>query len=233
MTILSVVQNVSLAVGIDRPDTFVSSEDREMQEMRRVANQVALRIRDAEYDWQALQKVQTLTGDGLTADWDLPADYARMMTKAGLWSSRWGWSLEQVTSIDGWLEMLSTGFIPVTGQWSLYGDQIHVLPLMTATETVGFAYISNLIVKSSSGVLQSTFLADDDRFRLDENALELGMIWAWRSSKGQASDDDETNFNRALYTAMNNDKGSKPIVSGNARRANSWAKTAFPFRVGG
>lgn len=233
MTILSVVQNVALTVGIERPDVVMTSDDREMQEMRRVANQVARRIRDAEFDWQALQVIKTITGDGVTSAFDLPPDYARMTTKAGLWSSRWTWGMSQVSSTDEWLEMLATGFVPVTGQWAIFGDKLNILPALSVTDMVRFVYITNLIVRSKTGAYQESFVADDDTFRLSENALELGMIWLWRDSKGQASDDDETSFNRALYTAMNNDKGSKPIVSGNGRRASRSAKTAFPYRVGG
>ncbi len=233
MSILSVVQNVCLAVGLDKPDVVLSSTDREMQEMVRIANEVALRIRDAEFDWQTLQVIKTIQGDGVSEAFDLPDDYARMLTKASLWSSRWSWGLCHVTSPDEWLEMQVVPYIPVSGQWIIYADQIHILPICQSTETLKFFYISRNVVKPVSGSNKPLFTLDDDTFRLSERVLELGMIWQYRSQKGVASDDDETNFDRALYTAMNNDKGSKPVVSGNARRRFPGVKTAFPYTVGG
>lgn len=233
MSILSVVQNVCLAVGLDKPDIVLSSTDREMQEMVRIANEVAQRIRDAEFDWQTLQAIKTLNGDGVTEAFDLPDDYARMQTTARLWSSRWSWGLEHITNTDDWLETLVVPVVPVSGQWTIYGDQIHILPMCQSSETVRFFYISKNVVKPASGSSKPLFTLDDDTFRLSERVLELGMIWQYRSQKGAASDDDETNFDRALYTAMNNDIGSKPVVSGNSRKRAPGVKRAFPYTVGG
>jgi len=233
MTILSVVQNVCLAVGLDKPDVVLSSTDREMQEMVRIANEVAIRIRDAEFDWQSLQAIKTLTGDGVSEAFALPDDYGRMQMTARLWSSRWTWSLEHITNTDRWLETLAVPVVPVSGQWTIYGDQIHILPVCKSTETVRFFYISKNVVKPAVGSNKPSFTVDSDTFRLSERVLELGMIWQYRSQKGVASDDDEANFDRALYTAMNNDSGSKPVVSGNSRKRAPGVKTAFPYTVGG
>jgi hypothetical protein len=232
MTLLSVVQNVCLVVGLAKPDQVAASTDREMQEMMRVANEVAIRIRDAEFDWQALQVQTTLTGDGTAVDFNLPEDYARMPTKASIWSSRWSWSLQQVPSTDAWLELQAVPVMAVVGRWITFADQMHILPAMATGETAKFFYISGLIVKPSNGSNKALFDADTDTFRLSERVLELGMIWQWRSQKGQLGQDDEDNYSRALYTAMNNDNGSKPIVSGNARVRFRDARTAFPYTVG-
>ncbi len=232
MSILSVVQNVCLTVGLDKPDVVLSSTDREMQEMVRIANEVAIRIRDAEFDWQTLQAIKTIQGDGVAEAFDLPDDYARMQSTARLWSSRWSWGLQHISDPDGWLEMLAVPVVPVSGQWIIYDDQIHILPVTQSTETIRFFYISKNVVKPASGSNKPLFTADDDTFRLSERVLELGMIWQYRSQKGVASDDDESNFERALYTAMNNDKGSKPVVSGNARNRFHGVRTAFPYPVG-
>lgn len=230
MSILSVVQNVCLAVGLAKPDVVMSSGDREMQEMVRLANKVAVQMRDAEFDWQALTEVHSFTGDGTAEAFALPEDYQRMPTKGRIWSSRWSWEIQKIANIDDWLELISVPIQPVTGQWIIYGDEMHVLPVMADTETIRYPYISNLIVKQTGGALASSFMTDTDTFRLSEDALELGMIWAYRSQKGVASDDDENDYNKALYTAMNNDKGSKPVISGNTRRFDD-AKFAFPFKV--
>ena len=231
MTILSVVQNVCLAVGLPKPDTVLSSTDREMLELVRLANDVASDIRDAEFDWQALQLIRTFQGDAVAEAFDLPEDYLRMKTKATLWSSRWLWGMEHITDTDEWLELMTLPYVAVSGQWIIYGDQLHVMPVLDTADTVRFVYISKLMVKPASGPNKAAFDADTDMFRLSERALELGIIYRYRAQKGVASDDDENNYDQALYTAMNNDKGSKPVVSGNARRSFSDVGRAFPFKV--
>jgi hypothetical protein len=231
MTILSVAQNVCLAVGLDKPDVVMSSTDREIMELVRIANDVAILIRDAEFDWQVLQGIHTIAGDALADAFDLPEDYARMTTKGTLWSSRWTWGMNQVESIDKWLEMQVTPYVSVTGDWIIYGDQLHILPVMASTETVKFPYISDLTVKDDAGNKQNVFSTDTDTFRLSERALELGMIWKWKEQKGQPISEEENDYSRALYTAMNNDGGSKKVVSGNARRRFDGVKPAYPFVV--
>lgn len=232
MTILSVVQNVALAVGLERPDVVMSSTDREMQELVRIAGNVAILIRDAEFDWQALQKIEVITGDGVAEAHNLPDDYARMNTQASLWSSRWSWGFEKISDLNDWLDMIANNFMPMSGQWIIYGDQLHILPVTANTETVRYVYISNLIVKQAGGALVETFSADNDTFRLDEHLLELGIIWKYKAQKGQITDEDENDFNQALYTAMNTDKGSKNVISGNARRTFNGVKRAWPYTVG-
>ncbi|WP_312809351.1 hypothetical protein [Agrobacterium cavarae] len=230
MTILSVVQNVCLAVGIEYPDAVFSSDDRTMREMQRVVNDVAASIRDVEFDWQALQAIYLVTGDGAAGAFNLPSDYARMTTKGSLWSSRWSWGINKIASLDEWIEMQATPYVSVTGDWIIFGDQLHVMPIMAATETIRFPYVRNTIVRQAGGARATAFTADTDTFVLSERLLELGIIAKWKAQKGVPSEDLQEDFDKALYTAMNNDKGSKPIVSGNNRRFSD-VKTAFPFKV--
>ena len=233
MTILSVVQNVCLAVGIAQPDQVFASTDREMQEMARFANEAAQHILNVEFDWQALQVIRTMTGDGFSEAFDLPEDYSRMLATAGLWSNRWSWSFEPITSLEAWLEMQAVPFVAVNGQWIIFGDQLHILPVVGNAETVKFGYISKNIVKPNTGTNKPAFDADTDSFRLSERVLELCIIWKWLAQKGFPSDDAQDEYDRALYSAMNKDTGSKPILSGNRPRYGRGSKWAFPYTVGG
>lgn len=146
MTVLSVVQNVCLAVGLTRPDVVMTSQDREMLEMVRLANEVAIQIRDAEFDWQALSKIYTVTGNGSLSAFPLPDDYCRMTVAGNIWSSRWSWGLNKVPSLDEWIEKQVVPYTSVTGDWIIFGNELNIQPVMAGTEYVKFPYISNLIV---------------------------------------------------------------------------------------
>lgn len=233
MTVLQVCQSVALVVGLDKPDVVFSSTDREMQEMARLANEIADRLMLG-YDWQCLQTLKTYTGDDVAEAHDLPDDYDRMVEDASMWSSRWTWAFNHITSIDTWLEYQVVPYTFVNGNWIIFGDQVHVLPVMASTETLKFFYISENIVQSSGGSAKAAFTADDDSFRIDEKLLELGMIWQWRANKGVPYAEDMTNFEKRLNKRMTKDAGSNPIVSGNKgfnwKRSGAWA---FPQTVGG
>lgn len=231
MTVLSVVQNVCLVVGLDRPTQVTSSTDREMQEVTRLANEIANRLMNV-YDWQALQTLYTINGTGLTETFPMPADYDRMPQNQAMWSSRWTWAFNHVADVNTWLEYLVVPYTFVNGNWMIQGDQYHFLPIMAVGETMKFYYISENIIQSAAGANKAEFTADDDVLRIDEKLLELGMIWQWRANKGLPYQEDMLNYEKQLNKRMRRDKGSGPMISGNPQiwtRRGNWA---FPGTVG-
>lgn len=231
MTVLSVVQNASLAVGLDVPSQVFSSTDRDMQSMARMANLIAVRIARV-FDWQAITKKQSFTGDGVNESFALPADYGRMLRGSSLWSSRYSWQMNAITGLNDWLEMEVFPTNRLTGSWALFQNQIHVRPTMPSGELVKFYYIRNTIVVATDGTLKTRFSADTDSFALSEYLLELGIIWQWRASKGLPYAEDKTNYEIELGNLMDADRGSKPTI----RAKDDWrndARTAFAGVAGG
>lgn len=229
-TILSIIQNVTLAIGLDRPTAVFSSTEREHLELCRLANYAAETIRDA-CDWQTLQVMNTFTGDGTKEEFTLPDDYDRMKADANVWSSRWTWAFNHITSSDTWLEYQVVPYTFINGNWSIFGGDFHVLPLMATAETVKFFYVSKWAV---NGKTQELFTADTDTWDLNDRLLELCMIWLWRAGKGLPYDEDLASYNDKKTKEMDKDGGSKPTLSGNPmdigrRGATIWA---FPQTVG-
>lgn len=230
MSLLSVVRNVCLVCGKNVPDEVMSSEDRDMLEMARLANEMALMIADA-HDWQSLMVQATITGDGTEEAFDLPADFGRMPRKANLWSTRWQWDMNPIVGVDAWLEYQIWPTTLVLGSWIIYGDQFHVLPIMDDGDLVKYFYVSNKLVRNSAGTTKAAFTSDTDTFRLSERLLELGMIYKWKADKGQPHADRLNDFEEELASQKDRDSGSKPVISG-AHRIRSNAKTAYPFPAG-
>ena len=233
MTILSVCQRVSLVVALEKPDVVFSSTDRAMEELARLANEMAQRIA-GDFDWQKLQNIETITGDGSTEAHALPTDYDRMLRTASLWSSRWSWAFNHIADPDLWLEYQTVPYTFVNGNWMIYGGEMHILPVMETTETVKYWYISTNIVTSSGGSGKTEFTADDDSFVLDEKLLELGMIWQWRANKGLPYAEDMKNYEMQFNQLAKHDAGSGSVVSGRRYPGKTlrglWA---FPQTVGG
>ena len=229
MTILSVCQEVSQVIGLERPLGVMSSTEREHRELSALANEMAERILKA-HDWELLKTLATLTGDGSTTAFDLPSDYERMPKKQGLWSSRLSAPLQHVTDHDRWLERITTSFNSFTGAWTKLGGQIHILPAMVASETAKFYYVSNLIVAPESGANQTGFLLDGDTFRLSERLLKLGMIWQWKANKGLPYEEDMENFETLLSRLIDEDQGPEMLRIGR-NRIPSDAQIAYPWAL--
>ncbi|MCA0000958.1 MULTISPECIES: hypothetical protein [unclassified Mesorhizobium] len=225
MTILTVIQQAAMPVGLDKPLAVFTNTDREWQEMQVVANEAATVIAEA-FDWQKLRKIATVTGDAVAEGFDLPTDYGRMLATSSLWSSRFTWDMQHVVSSDDWLGMEVWPATPIYGRWTIFSNQIHILPVMAVSETAKFFYIQNQIVSGG----QTEFLTDTDTFVLSERLLKLAIIYLWKQSKGQDFAAELSDYEIALAQEMDKDGGSKPVVSGNScgrsfRRTNVWPGT--------
>ncbi|MBB6304045.1 hypothetical protein [Rhizobium leucaenae] len=229
MSLLSVCQNASLVIGLDKPDVIASSTDRPYQELFRLANEMAERISRG-HEWQLFSTVCTLTGNGSLIDFDLPADYDRMVTEANVWSSALETPLSRVEDIDEWLGFQVQSFDFVINAWIIFGNEMHIKPAMPTGETAQFFYQSNLIVKPSGGSNKARFTADTDTFRLDEQLLELGIIWQWRANKGLPYAEDMASYESLLERLVSRDKGAKILRSGR-KRVSRGVKIAYPRAI--
>jgi hypothetical protein len=229
MTILSVVQNASTKIGIARPTVLYAATTQDAYALQAVINDAVLTILNA-HDWHLLRTIETVTGDGSATGFALPSDYDRMLTTASLWSSRYQWAMDHIVDTDKWLELLTLPYTQVSGSWTVYGGELHILDTMASTETAKYWYISNLVVAPNAGSNKTAFTADNDTFRLNEELLRLCIIYKWKQSKLQDYSEEMQDFNILLNRMMHKDGGSKPVIHGNRTvRANyAWPGTASP-----
>lgn len=227
MTILRVAQKVSLKVGIEYPISLVTSTEREGQELFETIETVARAIID-EYDWQVLKVEGTITGDGTSTSFPFPADYARMLKKAKIWSSDIpNQPLEHITDTDAWLRDSVATFNPLYPQWTIYGGSIHIRPALAVGVTAKFFYIKRAFTATG----KVAFDSDNDVFVLDENLLRLGTIVQWKIDKGLPYSEDGDAYNTAFSVLVGADKGSKVLTVGR-QRSKYAVDVAFPVSLG-
>jgi hypothetical protein len=186
MSVLTAIQEACAeALGISPvPTVIYGASTRLAAELSAVANDVAAGI-IADHEWQKLRAIRTITGDGVTEDFDLPSDFDRMPTEVSFWSSRLGSRYSHITDLDQWLGLDVLNFDISLNAWTIYGGQMHIKPAPASGETVKFWYQSNLIATPAAGGANKTaFNLDNDIFRLSERLLKKGIAWRWRSSKG-------------------------------------------------
>lgn len=231
MTVLTAIQRASTSIGLGVPAVVFSSTEREHLELQDVANTVAGDIADF-YDWQALKAIATITGDGSDTAFALPSDYGRMLKKAELRASTFpGSPLEHITDSDEWLRIVVSGLTAGIGQWTIYDDEIHILPALANAAAAKYFYIKNTIVHPASGADKTRFTIDTDTFLLDEDALELGIIYRWKRNKGLPYAEELQDYNDKLAERAGNDKGSKILVVGRQRFGNGALEYAWPGTI--
>lgn len=235
MTILSVAQDMSAYIGIDRPLALVSSTEVEHQELVSVANRAADYIARA-YDWQKLSVVGTLTGDGTITSFDFPADFSKFTDDAGgearILTPVMAGPMYRIQDMNDWLEREVRQIGRVTYSWIMYGGQIHIKPALPAATDASFFYQSANII-SDGGVTptyKAAFTADSDVFRLDERMLMLCMLWMWRHSKQQSYAEYMAEFEKRKAEITASDKGPRSI-SFAPSRLRQGIPIAYPFEL--
>lgn len=231
MSVLSVAQSVCKVIGLEVPEGIVASTQREHVELAGVMQEMAQRIADA-YDWQLFNRLETMTGDGTTEDFDLPSDYGRMTFETQVWSSSLLTPLDRITSRDKWLELDIRTYEFIINAWIIYGGQMHVKPALASAVTAKYWYQSNLLFAPASGSNKAEFTADDDTYRLNERLWKMATIYQWRNNKGQPYAEDMADYEELKERLVMQDKGARMLVLGTQRIPGD-AKIAYPQSITG
>lgn len=226
MTVLSAAQSAALRLLGRKPTTIFSSSSTFEMELADLATEAAIAIAK-EHEWQKLKTLATLTGDGSTTAFDLPADYDRMVKDGNLHSSRYQTAyFSRVDSLDDWILIGDTLAEPSPGSWIVLGGKMNIKPAMASNETARFYYISRYI---ASGKV--VFSADADEFILPERLLTLGLIWRWRSQKRMEYAEDLQNYEIALSQEIARDRGAR-IISVGPQRYSGNVSMPYPGQLG-
>jgi hypothetical protein len=226
MTVLSVCQEAAIELSQTEPQSVFSTTDTFAKELRVQANKSAVAIMKA-YDWQALTKRATITGDGSDMSFPLPDDYARMVLKTNLASSASNIDLVKARDLDQWDYFQNHMSTTVPGYWMVLGGEVQIRPAPGSGVVHSYYYISKNIVSGN----KAAFTADTDTFVLPERLLTLSIIWRWRAMKRLEYAEDMANFNIAFAEETTADKGSRVLVAGRQRVPYN-VKTAYPGPLG-
>ncbi len=231
MTLLSVVKDVCATVGVLQPQSVFSNitGNRTMQEMLSLANEMAQRIAYDYRDWTKLKTTATFTGDGVTTNFNLPANFKRLLLTSNVWrSTSTQQSMRFIPDTDEWMNrrVAAASNSSAWGEWTMLGGQMLIYPTLAVGQSAYFAYLDKNCITLASGGRGDLFMADNDSFALDERVLRLGMIWQWKAQKGSPYAEDMGTYGDALANVMGHDSPA-PIFLGRAPISDS-AKTALP-----
>lgn len=216
MTLLTVVKDVCAAVGVLVPTSVFANitNNRTMQEMLSLANEMAQRIAYDTRDWTKLKKSHTMTGDGVTVAFEFPADYQRMLLTSNVWrTTSTQYPMTFVPDTDEWTGRRISDQSSAFGEWSNIGGQLHIHPVLPVGVSAYYAYLSKNCIALAGGGFGDTFMADGDSFVLGDRILKLGMIWQWKAQKGSAYAEDLSTYGDALTSVMGRDSPA-PIIVG-------------------
>ena len=217
-----------------KPQTVFSSAQQMEMEIVDLATDVAADIAGS-HDWRALTSIHTITGDGVTSSFDLPADYDRMVLAQAVHDpNNWFWGYSRITDLDEWIAVTTSGFFGITPcWWIMLGGQMQFAPTPADGAQASFPYVSKNFGRSANGATPiSVFSNDGDSFVLNERLLTLGLIWRWKAQKGLEYAEDMANYEKALSEDQARDKGAPAIRGRNWLGRRPRTSIAYPWPLG-
>lgn len=139
-----------------------------------------------------------------------PSDFDRISDRTQ-WDKTQHWEMLGPETPQQW-QWLKSGYI-ATGpriRWRILGGMFQIWPAQSTNEYLGFEYISNGAVLSSTGTAKQYFTADTDTCIFPDGLMILGLKNQYYKAKG-FGDQYAGDFESLLGIAKANDQGSATL----------------------
>lgn len=164
------------------------------------------------HDWQFLEGTATIQGDGVTSEFDLPADFGRIVNQT-VWSAnmrieamgpmspqQWGWIQFGIISIG------------VYFRYRILNNKMQIFPTPGVGDTLNFYYIKkNWVIDSFTGGTIDKILRGGDTPVFDRNLMIKGVKVRLWGQKGFDTTELSKEFNDSLSSYIAQSAGAPAI----------------------
>jgi hypothetical protein len=212
MSILTAVQDAMTLCGQPQPSGVVSNPDPTVLKFLAFA-QLEAETTGSDFNWRNLNIAMTLTGDGSTTLFALPADFERILQGQALWSQKYpSIPLQGPISSQDLLALKALPVMPVRPVWRLIGGQLEIWPALASAEIVNGEYRSTNPIVSGDGLTRKPrWTSDSDYALFPEIILRLGLIWRWKASKGLDYGEDFKSYQMEREKKSGHEAGGKIV----------------------
>ncbi|KGM35708.1 phage adaptor protein [Inquilinus limosus] len=214
MTLLSIVQDVALEVGVTPPTAVVGSLDLQAQQLQRIAQKEATALAQRSNWTRLIVPFEFTTVAGMPQPGALPAEMNRMSPGRVIWWVDMFRPILGPLTPEEWAAAISRPVSPgLWGYWRIIGEDLNIYPAPADGQTVrGECISSNWCIHAGTPeTYGDRWTADTDTTRLDEELITLGMIWRWRQTKGLDYAEDMATYERQVEQAAARNGGMKDI----------------------
>lgn len=210
MSLLTIVQEAAVRVGILKPTTAISSSDDAVRTLVSLAKQEgqSLYKRNA---WQALLQEKTFTTVAAALQTNsVPTDFGWYVSDTMFNRTTRRKVAGPLSSIE-WQRAQATLVTYVNPCFRIRADNIYLSPTPPAGETVAYEYITKNWCQNAGGTPQETWAVDTDTALIDEELHTLGIVWRYRKAKGLDYGEDFAVYEREVAQAIALD-GARPRI---------------------
>lgn len=201
-----------LLCGLSQPSGVVSNTEPSVAKFLAFA-QTEADITASDFNWRNLNIALTLTGDGTTTLFALPADFERMLQGQALYSTKYpSIPLQGPISSQDLLALKALPITPTRPVWRLIGGTLEIWPALANLEVVNGEYRSTNPIVSGDGLTRKPRWTNDSDYTLfPEIILRLGMIWRWKASKGLDYGEDFKTYQMERDKKAGHEAGGKIV----------------------
>lgn len=212
MTLLSLINGAQDTIGLNRSSVVVSSTDPNVRTLLALGQTEGRELLER-FAWPQTQEEATHT--------TLNAELQGVMTTIApgfayiLNQAFWNRTLTQpVTGPLSPTEWQLLKARTATGPYSSYrlrGGKLFAYPAPAAGDEWVFEYQTANFCQSSGGTAQNAWAADDDTGILDENLMELGVVWRFKKKNGLDYSEDFRIYEQKLANTTSRVGGKKVL----------------------
>ena len=220
MTLLTFVQNSCDIIGLTRPSVVIASQDQNVRTLLALAQVEGRELLDR-YSWPATQieKTHTSLAAELQGVMTTLAPGFSYITSGTFWDRTLTQPLTGPLSPIEWQALkarTATGPYP---SYRLFGGKLYAYPAPSAGNTWVFEYQSTYFCQSSAGANQSAWAVDTDVGVLDENLMELGIIWRFKKKNGLDYSEDFRSYEQKIANEISRAGGRRILDMANGSAA--------------
>ena len=199
MSLLTIAQSVLTETkNSSIPTSIIGNTQDVARQILEVMNVTMVELARA-FDWQELQKEKTFNSIASTQNYDLPTDFDRFINET-FWNSDEMWPVKGPMTPEEWriLKNSSVSGGATTEYFRIRNGYTVIFPIPASVNSYIYEYISNLIIKSSIDVGQTTWLADTDVPAIDPYIVRLDATWRWLLKNGRPYAEEQRTANNAI-----------------------------------
>lgn len=218
VSLLSICQGALREIGeFEVPASIVGNANLTAVQMLALAQREGREL-SRRFNWQALVKEHTFTTTASTASYALPTDF-RFIIGATWWDRTNYWRLFGPASAQQWQELKSGIIADGIRRWfRIRADLFLIHPTPTVTgDTIAYDYMSNSWCETAAGAALSSWAADTNVGVLDEELMQMGLVWRFLKAKGLAYGEELGSYEREVDKAMGRDGGAPMLNMGGTK----------------
>ena len=213
MTLLTLINGAQDTIGLARSSSVVSSTDGNVRTLLALAQTEGQELIER-FAWPATQ----LEASHTTLAAELQGDMETIAPGFGYIINQSFWDRTLTQPVTGPLSPQEWQFLKArvtTGPYASYritAGNLYAYPAPAAGNDWRFEYQTVNFCESSGGTGQSAWAADTDVGVLDENLMQLGVVWRFKKKNGLDYSEDFRNYEQKIANETAR-AGGKPVLN--------------------